>query len=91
VVINNQIEIHNKDIYVKLKLISNKTVFKILEIIQDKELTTNEIISIVKISKPKVLVHLTNLNSMGLISKRIEGKELKVKSNLDLNDFNFLK
>jgi predicted Rossmann fold nucleotide-binding protein DprA/Smf involved in DNA uptake len=85
-VVNTKIEIKNKEIYEKIKLISNKSVFKILELTQDEELTIDEIVREVKIAKAKVESHLINMHILGLISKTKHGKYVKIKSKINLDN-----
>jgi predicted transcriptional regulator len=85
-VVNTKIEIENKKIYEKIKLISNKSVFKILELTQDEELTIDEIVREVKIAKAKVEAHLSNMYFLGFISKTKHGKYVKIKSKIGLRN-----
>ena len=84
-VVNTKITIKNQDLYRKLKLLSNKSVFKIIESTQHKALTINEVVGKIQISKAKVELHISKLYKAGLIEKSRDGKFVRIKSIVNLN------
>lgn len=84
-VVNTRITVKNQDLYKKLRLLSNKSMFKIVECTQHDKLTINEVVGKVKISKAKIEFYLSNLYKTGLIEKSRDGKFVRIKSKINLS------
>ncbi len=72
-------------VFRKLKVISNRLRFKIIEITQENRLNITELSSKLKLSYTKCADYTTLLEKQGLIQKIREGKETKVRSKVRLS------
>jgi len=79
-------EIKNKTIYDKIKQLSNKSKFKIIEATQDRELDITELSKISKIAFNKCSNYCTQLEKEGLIEKNKRGINTLVKSKIILKN-----
>jgi DNA-binding HxlR family transcriptional regulator len=88
----NTPEIKNKELYRKLKVISNKFRFLILEKTQNQEMSISELSKTIKLSYTKCADYISLLEKEGLIAKRKEGKEVFIsnKHSFTKNKLEFL-
>jgi predicted transcriptional regulator len=84
-VINKEVEIEKIELYEIIKIISNKSIFKLLEITQDSYLSINEIRKKICLSYGRIEDYLSVMNKKGIIHKLRDGKKIKVKSKIDLS------
>jgi DNA-binding transcriptional ArsR family regulator len=59
-----------------LKALGDETKYKIIEFLQDKEKCVCEIFPIVNRSQSTVSIHLNNLEDLGALKSRREGKKI---------------
>jgi len=76
----------DKRLFKKLKLISNKKRFQIIEITQENRLNITELSSKLKIAYTKCADYVTMLEKEGLVTKTRDGKEIKVHSRVKLTE-----
>ena len=74
------------ELFKKIKLISNKKRFKIIEITQDSNPSITELSSKLQIAYTKCADYVTMLEKEGLVTKTKEGKEIKVQSKVKLSE-----
>lgn len=79
------VNLNNEELFKKLKLISNRVRFKILELSQHNNPTITELSSKLKISYNKCADYVAMLEKAGLLIKEKEGKEVRVQSKVRLN------
>jgi predicted transcriptional regulator len=75
----------NKAIFSKIKMLSNRLRFKIIELTQENELSITQLSSRLKLSYTKCADYITMLEKHSLIQKIRDGKEVKVRSKVKLN------
>ena len=71
----------------KLKELSNKRKFRIIELTQDEEKSITELKKEVKLAYTKCSDYCAKLENIGLVEKRKDGKEVFVKSKINLARF----
>lgn len=81
---SRETSLKNEEVYLKLRLISNRVRFRILELTKDKQLNITELSSILKIAYTKCAEYVSMLESNGLIEKEKNGKEVFVKSSVTI-------
>jgi predicted transcriptional regulator len=67
-------------LFPKVKVLSNKLRFKIVELTQNKQLSITVLSSKLKLSYTKCADYVTMLEKEGLVEKVRDGKEVKVRS-----------
>jgi len=77
-------EIKNAELYKKVKLISNKKRFQIIELTQNKVKSITELSTELNLSYSKTADYVTLLSKNKLVSKKKQGKETLVRSNTKL-------
>ena len=76
----------DKRLFNKLKLISNKRRFQIIEITQESSPSITELSSKLNIAYTKCADYVTMLEKEGLVTKTRDGKEIKVHSKVKLSE-----
>jgi predicted transcriptional regulator len=76
----------SKGVYGKIKVISNKPRFRIIELTQEKQLSITELSTMLKLSYTKCADYVTLLEKDGLVEKIRDGKEVRVKSKVKIKD-----
>lgn len=84
----SQLPLQNKQTFLKIRLISNRVRFKILELTQREKLSISELSSALKIAYTKCADYVSMLEKEGLIEKEKKGKEVLVKSNVRIKNEN---
>jgi predicted transcriptional regulator len=77
-------QIQNQALFGKVRVISNAQRFHILELTQSKELSITQLATNLGLSYTKTADYVKMLESLGLISKSKKGKEVKIKSSINL-------
>lgn len=77
--------IQNQELFERIRLISNPHRFRIIELTQDNQLSITELSSKLKLAYNKCADYARMLESLDLIKKTKVGKEVKVKSIVNLN------
>lgn len=67
-------------LYEKIKVLSNKNRYKIIELTQNKELSITQLSDELKLSYTKCADYVKLLEKHNLITKRKEGKNVLIKS-----------
>ena len=90
---SKQQPIEKKELFERIKLISNHQRFRILELTETEPLTITELSSKLKLSYNKCADYVTMLEVKGLVQKTKAGKEVKVQSGVKfyLDKIEFLK
>lgn len=81
---SEKIFLQNEELFQKIRIISNRFRFRIIELSQKNQPSISEISSILKLSYTKCADYIQMLNKQGLVSKIKIGKEIKIKSNVKL-------
>jgi len=79
-------KLKNETIFNKIKVISNRPRFRILEITQSKERSISELSSILNLSYTKCADYVKLLENAKLIQKTRSGKEALIKSRVKFKD-----
>ena len=74
----------NDELFNKIKLISNRLRFKIIELTQDDEYSITELSSKLELAYNKCSDYVSLLEKKGLVSKESKGKEVFVRSKIKL-------
>ena len=74
----------NDELFNKIKLISNRLRFKIIELTQDKEYSITELSSKLKLAYNKCSDYVSLLEKNGLVIKESKGKEVLIRSKVRL-------
>lgn len=74
--------IENKMLYRKIRSISNKMRFRILEITQNKQLSIAELSSALSLTYTKCSDYVKTLEDLNLVTKTKDGKNVLVKSSV---------
>ena len=82
----NNSSIHNPKLLNKIKEISNSSKFKIIEMTQNRELSITILAKETKLAYNKCSNYCSSLESKNLVSKNKKGKEVFVKSILNLEE-----
>lgn len=77
-------DIENKLVYWVIKELSNRKKFRIIELTQNKEVNITLIAREIKLAYNKCSDYCAKLEKVGLAHKRKQGKEVFVKSRLNL-------
>lgn len=77
--------IEKKELFERIKLISNHHRFRILEITETEPFTITELSSKLKLAYNKCADYVTMLETKGLVQKTKMGKEVKVKSDVKMH------
>jgi len=80
-ILNN---VQNRNLFEKVKVISNALRFHILELTQTKELSITQLATALKLSYTKTADYVKMLENLELISKSRKGKEVRVRSRVTL-------
>ena len=81
----NQTKKDSDELFLKVKAISNRLRFRIIELTQDKEYSITQLSSKLKLSYNKCADYVSILEKNNLIKKTREGKKIKVKSKIRLS------
>lgn len=76
----------NKLLFQKIKILSNRQRFRILEITQIEEPSVSEISRKLNLSYSKCADYISLLEKNNLVEKRKEGKEVKIRSKIQISD-----
>jgi predicted transcriptional regulator len=79
-------KLKNEKIFNKVKILSNRKRFKIIELTQNKELSISEISSILNLSYTKCADYITALQKENLVQKRKAGKVTLIKSKVRIKE-----
>lgn len=89
---HRKLKVKNEKLFIKIRELSNPSKFKILEIIQDKEMNVTSLAKKVNLAFNKCSNYCTQLENNKLLIKERDGKSVFVKSNFDMkklsNQFN---
>jgi len=77
-------EIKNKQLFNRIRIISNEFRFRIIELTQDKEMSITDLSSILKLAYTKTSYYVMMLEKQGLILKLKDGKNVKIKSRVKI-------
>lgn len=83
---SSEANLKNETLFNKVKVISNRPRFKILEITQNKEKSISELSSILRLSYTKCADYVKLLENAKLIQKTRSGKEALIKSKVKFKD-----
>lgn len=75
-----------EELYLKIKEISNLKKFRIIVLTQSKELTISELSDKLDLAFNKCTNYVTELEKLKLVTKRRDGKNVFVKSNIKIFD-----
>ena len=78
------INLQHLDLFTKIKEISNKKKFKIVELTQHNEIAITVIAKEIKLAYNKCSDYCSKLEKGGLVTKKKNGKEVLVKGNISL-------
>lgn len=81
-----KIPIQNEKLFSKIKVISNRLRFKILELTQNNPLSISKLGSILKLAYTKCADYVSMLEKEGLIEKIKDGKEVLVRSKVKIKE-----
>ncbi|MEK6893936.1 MAG: winged helix-turn-helix domain-containing protein [Nanoarchaeota archaeon] len=81
---NNNLHIENKLVFEKMRQLSNRNKFRIIELTQKDEMAITLIAREIRLAYNKCSDYCTKLQRIGLIEKRKQGKEVLVKSKIDV-------
>lgn len=84
---NTTITLTNSEVFVKIRALSNRYRFKIIELSLKKEKTITQLGKELHLSYKRCSDYCSKLEKCKLIEKRKEGKEVFVKSRLNLESF----
>lgn len=79
-------EIQNKEIFEKIRILSNPLRFKIVELTQKQELNVTKLSSMLKLSYNKCVNYISMLEKLNLITKTRQGKEVLITSKIQINN-----
>jgi len=79
-----EIHIDNKEVFNKIRSMSNKFRFRILELTQNKDISVTELGEKLKLAYTKTADYITMLENNRLVSKKKDGKRVLVKSNIKI-------
>jgi len=82
----SKVNIENKKLFERIKIISNKLRFKILELSQENRPTISELSSRLNLSYTKCSDYVRILEKCNLISKIKDGKKVRIKSKVKLHN-----
>ena len=82
----SKIPIKNEAVFLKLKILSNRFRFKILELTENKKVNLTELSSLLKLSYTKCADYVTMLEKQGLIEKEQEGTKVFVTSKIKIQN-----
>ena len=80
-----EVGIDKKEVYGRIRAMSNGLRFKILELTQEKQLSVTELSSILKLAYTKCSDYLGILENNGLIIKTKEGKNVRISSKVKIS------
>jgi predicted transcriptional regulator len=80
----NEIKIENKEVFGKIRVMSNMFRFRILELTRDKEINITELGEQLKLAYNKCADYVRMLEENGLVIKRKEGKNVLVRSKVKI-------
>ncbi len=83
-------DVKNKELFMKIKIISNSKRFKILELTQEKELSITELSSFLNLTYTKCSDYVKMLENENLVIKKKDGKNVLVKSNVKISKENVI-
>ncbi|MDA3836357.1 MAG: winged helix-turn-helix domain-containing protein [Nanoarchaeota archaeon] len=81
-----KILLQNEKLFSKIKIVSNRFRFKILELTQDESLSISKLGSTLKLAYTKCADYVSMLEKEGLIEKTKDGKEVLVRSKVKIKE-----
>jgi predicted transcriptional regulator len=81
---HRKIEVKNKELFNKIRELSNPSKFRILELIQGEEISITSLAKKVNLAFNKCSNYCTQLEENGLLTKQRQGKKVLVKGNLNM-------
>jgi len=78
---SSNIILQNEQLFLKVKIISNRFRFKILELTQKDKISISKLSSMLNLSYTKCADYVSMLEKKGLIDKQKDGKEVLVINN----------
>ncbi len=88
---NTSLPIENRLLFERIRQLSNQNKFRIMELTQKNEMAITLIAKEIRLAYNKCSDYCTKLQRVGLIEKRKQGKEVFVKSKVDIKRLsNFL-
>lgn len=78
-------EVENKTLFKKIKVISNKKRFRILELTQDEQLSITKLSSALGLTYTKCSDYVKMLDEGNLVTKTKDGKNILVKSSVKIS------
>lgn len=82
----SNIEVGNKQLFNKLRIMSNKSRFRIIELTQNNEVSITDLSSALRLAYNKTSDYVTMLEKQGLIVKNQVGKSVKVTSKVKISN-----
>ena len=79
------IHIDNEEVFNRIRAMSNKFRFRILELTQNKEINVTELGEQLKLAYNKCADYVKMLEDKGLIIKKKDGKNVLVRSNIKIS------
>lgn len=80
-----EICLDNEEIFNKIKIISNRLRFRILELTQNKEINITKLGEQLNLAYNKCADYVKMLESNGLVIKKKDGKIVLIKSNIKIS------
>ncbi|MFH0970561.1 MAG: winged helix-turn-helix domain-containing protein [Candidatus Diapherotrites archaeon] len=77
--------IRREELYRKIRVMANKTRFRMLELTQNGSKTVTELSRETNLAYNKCADYVTMLEKEGLVEKRRDGREMLVKANINLD------
>jgi predicted transcriptional regulator len=79
---SSNLNLQNEQLFSKIKVISNRLRFRILELTQKEKVSISKLSSILKLSYTKCADYVSILEKQELIKKKKDGKEVFVTSKI---------
>ncbi len=81
---SNRSQIEKRELFERIKLMSNSQRFRILELTETEQLSITELSSKLKLTYSKCADYVKMMEEKGLVEKVKDGKEVKVQSKVKL-------
>lgn len=81
---HRKIEVKNKELFSKIKELSNPSKFKILEVLQNEKMSVTFLAKKVNLAFNKCSNYCSDLEKNNFLTKEKDGKNVFVKSDFDL-------
>ena len=82
----SDVKIKHIGLFKAVRVIGNPSRFRILELCQDKELGVSELSKELNLPYTKCVDYITMLEKLKLVTKTRDGKQVMVKSNVELSN-----